>query len=113
MAVNITAETLLELINSLNQETDTMVIIEKVISAAQEMCNADGVSFYTINDDNFMRLVFSHSQSLKIHKLGSNNKFYTNPIFLPDQLRTNPKNIVVASALNKEIIIGLTFRDGA
>lgn len=105
MAANIiTAESILELTNSLTQEQDTMVIIDKVITAAQYACNADGATFYTINDDNFLRLVFSHSRSLKIHKRGSDNKFYTNPTFLPEQRRVSPKTIIVTCALNKEII---------
>ncbi|MBP3346306.1 MAG: HD domain-containing protein [Alphaproteobacteria bacterium] len=104
MAVNISADTLLELTNSLTQEQDTMVIIEKVIRTAQDVCNADGATFYTVNDDNFLRLVFSYSKSLKIHKIGSDNKYYTNPTYLPDQRRVSPKSIIVTSALNKEII---------
>ena len=81
-----------------------MVIIEKVIRTAQDICNADGATFYTVNDDNFLRLVFSYSKSLKIHKIGSDNKYYTNPTYLPDQRRINPKSIIIAAALNKEII---------
>ena len=104
MAVNISADTLLELTNSLSQEQDSMVIIEKVIRTAQDICNADGATFYTVNDDNFLRLVFSYSKSLKIHKIGSDNKYYTNPTYLPDQRRINPKSIIIAAALNKEII---------
>ena len=104
MAVNISADTLLELTNSLSQEQDSMVIIEKVIRTAQDICNADGATFYTVNDDNFLRLVFSYSKSLKIHKIGSDNKYYTNPTYLPDQRRVNPKSIIIAAALNKEII---------
>ena len=104
MAVNISADTLLELTNSLSQEQDSMVIIEKVIRMAQDVCNADGATFYTVNDDNFLRLVFSYSKSLKIHKIGSDNKYYTNPTYLPDQRRINPKSIIIAAALNKEII---------
>lgn len=104
MAVNISADTLLELTNSLTQEQDTTVIIEKVIRTAQDVCNADGATFYTVNDDNFLRLVFSYSKSLKIHKIGSDNKYYTNPTYLPDQRRISPKSIIVTSALNKEII---------
>ena len=104
MAVNISADTLLELTNSLTQERDSMVIIEKVIRTAQDVCNADGATFYTVNDDNFLRLVFSHSKSLKIHKVGSDNKYYTMPTYLPDQRRVNPKSIIITAALNKEII---------
>lgn len=81
-----------------------MVIIEKIIRTAQDVCNADGATFYTVNDDNFLRLVFSHSKSLKIHKVGSDNKYYTMPTYLPDQRRVNPKSIIITAALNKEII---------
>ncbi len=81
-----------------------MVIIEKVIRTAQDVCNADSAIFYTVNDDNFLRLVFSYGKSLKIHKVGSDNKYYTSPTYLPDQRRVSPKSIIVTSALNKEII---------
>ena len=102
MAVNISADTFLELTNSLTQERDSMVIIEKVIRMAQDVCNADGATFYTVNDDNFLRLVFSHSNSLKIHKVGSDNKYYTMPTYLPDQRRATPKSIIIPAAPKKE-----------
>ena len=78
---DISAEELFELTNALSQESDTLQIIDKTMQLAQLACNADGVSYYTISDDNFLRLVYSHSRSLKIHKLGSDNKFYTMPTY--------------------------------
>lgn len=100
----ISASDILDLTDSLAQEQDTMVIIDKVMQLAQKACNADGVTFYTISDDSFLRLVYSHSISLKIHRIGFDNKFYTSPTYLPDQKKINPKTIVVSSALNNEII---------
>lgn len=100
----ISVSDILELTDSLAQEQDTTTIIDRVMQAAQGACNADGVSFYTISEDNFLRLVYSHSRSLKIHRTGFDNKFYTSPTYLPDQKKVNPKSIVVSSALNNEII---------
>ena len=101
---DITAEKLFQLTDALSQESDTLQIIDKTMQLAQLACNADGVSYYTISDDNFLRLVYSHSRSLKIHKLGSDNKYYTIPTYLPDQKKVNPKTIIVTSALNQEVI---------
>lgn len=100
----ISVEEILELTESIALEQNTMNIIDKVMQAAQKACNCDGVSFYTISDDNFLQLVYSHSISLKLHRTGFDNKYYTSPTYLPDQKKVNPKSIVVAAALNNEII---------
>ena len=101
---DISAEEIFQLTDALAQESDILQIIDKTMQLAQQACNADGVSYYTISDDNFLRLVYSHSRSLKIHKLGSDNKYYTMPTYLPDQKKVNPKTIIVTSALNQELI---------
>ena len=101
---DISAEEIFQLTDALAQESDILQIIDKTMLLAQQACNADGVSYYTISDDNFLRLVYSHSRSLKIHKLGSDNKYYTMPTYLPDQKKVNPKTIIVTSALNQELI---------
>ena len=101
---NISLEDIFELTKELATENDSIQIIDKVLRLAQQACNSDGVTYYTISDDNFLRLVYSHSRSLKIHKLGSDNKYYTSPTYLPDQKRVSQKTIIVTSALNQEII---------
>ena len=63
---DISAEEIFQLTDALAQESDILQIIDKTMQLAQQACNADGVSYYTISDDNFLRLVYSHSRSLKI-----------------------------------------------
>ena len=101
---DIDAERLLELINDISRETDKLPIIEKVMGVAQEMCNADCVAFYIINDDNYIRLIYFDSISLKMHKKGSESKYYTLPIYLPEQRFVKKRAAVTNCALNKEVI---------
>lgn len=101
---DISLDDIFELNKEVATETDSIQIIDKFMRLAQQACNSDGVSYYTISNDNFLRLVYSHSRSLKIHKLGSDNKYYTSPTYLPDQKKNPQKTIIITSALNQEII---------
>ena len=89
---DISLDDIFELSKELATENDGMQIIDKTLRLAQLACNSDGVTYYTISDDNFLRLVYSHSRSLKIHKLGFDNKYYTSPTYLPDQKKVAKKN---------------------
>ncbi len=100
----ISLQDIVELNNEIANQKDRFQIIDKFMQLAQRACNSDGVTYYTISDDNFLRLVYSHSRSLKIHKIGSDNKYYTQPTYLPDQKKNAKKTIIITSALNKEII---------
>lgn len=101
---DISSDDIFELNKEVATETDSIQIIDKFMRLAQQACNSDGVTYYTISNDNFLRLVYSHSRSLKIHKLGSDNKYYTSPTYLPDQKKNPKKTIIITSALNQEII---------
>lgn len=101
---DISLDDIFELNQKVATETDSIQIIDKFMRLAQKACNSDGVTYYTISNDNFLRLVYSHSRSLKIHKLGSDNKYYTSPTYLPDQKKNPKKTIIITSALNQEII---------
>jgi len=100
----ISLQDIVELNKEIANQKDRFQIIDKFMQLAQQACNSDGVTYYTISDDNFLRLVYSHSRSLKIHKIGSDNKYYTQPTYLPDQKKNAKKTIIITSALNKEII---------
>ena len=101
---DISLDDIFELNKDVANETDSIQIIDKFMRLAQQACNSDGVTYYTISNDNFLRLVYSHSRSLKIHKLGSDNKYYTSPTYLPDQKKNPKKTIIITSALNQELI---------
>ena len=101
---DISLDDIFELNKEVANETDSIQIIDKFMRLAQQACNSDGVTYYTISNDNFLRLVYSHSRSLKIHKLGSDNKYYTSPTYLPDQKKNPKKTIIITSALNQELI---------
>lgn len=95
---------LLGIIDSLVNDSDYNVIIEKIIRVARKACNADGCLFFSLNDDKFLSLDFINFKSLNISSSGSDNIRYFPISFLPDKKNSAAQNTAERCALNKEII---------
>ncbi len=85
-------------------EQNYAAVVEKIMDAAGELCQAEGYFFYNINDDKFLDLAYSVNKKLKISRRGSDNLVYSPVIYLPEQKNKAKKSIAEACYFKYGII---------
>lgn len=95
---------LLGLNDALINDQDYNLLIEKVMRVARKASDADGCFFFSVTDNKYLNLDYSHINSLNIGKLGTENLAFFPAVFLPDLKNKPLKTPVELCALNREII---------
>lgn len=83
---------------------DYPVIIEKVMRVARKACDADGCFFFSVSDNKYINLEYSHVNSLNVGISGTENMAFFPSVFLPDVKNRSRKAPSEYCALNREII---------
>ena len=111
-AVSLSAEDLNLLFNigiALSAEQDMDVLLESILTAAQEFCNAEGGTLYLMDQER-NQLTFSilHNEKLKIKIGGTSSKKETPfpPLYLynPETNEPNYSNIATYAALTAQVV---------
>ena len=95
---------LLALNDALINDQDYNLLIEKIMRVARKAADADGCFFFSVTDNKFLNLDYSHINSLNIGKLGTENLAFFPAVFLPDLKNKSLKTPIELCALNREII---------
>ena len=95
---------LLALNMAVAKDTDTQVLVEKIIRVAAKAASADGCFFFEVGPDKFMSLIYSNIKSLSERQVGLDNLDFFEPIAISDIKNKAAKRPAEICALNREII---------
>ncbi len=95
---------LLALNTAIAKDTDTQILVEKVMRVAAKAASADGCFFFEIGQDKFMSLTYSNIKSLRERQVGFDNLDFFEPIALADIKNKAAKRPAEICAINREII---------
>lgn len=95
---------LLALNMAIAKDTDTGILVEKVMRVAAKAASADGCFFFEIGQDKYMSLTYSNIKSLRERQVGFDNLDFFEPVALGDIKNKSSKRPAEICALNREII---------
>lgn len=95
---------LLALNNAVAADSNSQLLIEKIMRVAAKAASADGCFFYEVTPDKFMSLAYSNIKNLRERQIGFENVDYFEPASLNDIRSKTAKRPAELCALNREII---------
>lgn len=85
------------------REKDYNSFVQKVMLIGLRNVSADTCFYYTVDKNNYIRLDFSHTESLGLSKTGTDNLIYTPIINVDEQQNKQLKSALDNAVINKSI----------